>query len=118
MQTPEQTHLMTEIMINEMAEFPNDIGVYEPVPRKGCFYDCMLLKQGNTKNYNGYRNEFSDKCIEHEGKERNFIINRFKFSEDERFDYLEQQQYRKKRAEYRKNAVICKQIAIIAGIYD
>jgi hypothetical protein len=57
MQAPEQSHLMAEIMINEMREFPNNIAKYQPIPGKACFYQSVFFKQTNAKRNCGNRQE-------------------------------------------------------------
>ena len=44
MKAPEQADLMTEIMIDEMRELPNDITVNEPVPGECCVDDRVLFE--------------------------------------------------------------------------
>ena len=116
MQAPEQADLMTEIMIDEMCELPNDITVNEPVPGESCVDDRVLFEQPDTEYYRGYRNEFTDEGIEHIREKRNFVFYRFKFSEYKRLYYFDEKQYGKKRTEDGEDSIVSKQLTVISGL--
>ena len=116
MKAPEQADLMTEIMIDEMCELPNDITVNEPVPGESCVDDRVLFEQPDTEYDCGYRNEFTDEGIEHIREKRNFVFYRFKFSEYKRLYYFDEKQYGKKRTEDGEDSIVSKQLTVISGL--
>ncbi len=41
---------MPEIVIDKMAEFPNNITVNKPVPGERCFNNCIFFEKAYAKN--------------------------------------------------------------------
>jgi hypothetical protein len=79
MEAPKQSHFMSQVMINEVREFPCYVTIDKPVPRKACFDDRIFFKNTDTKRYSSDSNKSSDKAVENIREERNFIMDGFEF---------------------------------------
>src|SRR5690349_21642187 len=118
MQAPEQAHLVAEVMINKMAELPNDVSIYKPVPRKRGFEKGIPFKNTNAKHHCGNGNEPAYKAIQHIGEKRDLIINGFKGSEQQRLYKFKKQQHREKRPRNSKNSILREQCLVLPRFYD
>lgn len=74
MEAPEQSHLMGEVVIDEVCKFPNDVSIDEPVPGKGDRKQRVRREQTDTISDHAKRNKLSNNPIEHVNKERDFIL--------------------------------------------
>ena len=74
-QTPENTDLMRQEMIDKMGEFPHDIPVNKPIPGESGFEDSIPGKQPNAQGDHGKRDEPAYECIEYVSEERYLIMN-------------------------------------------
>jgi hypothetical protein len=64
---------MSEIMVNEMSQLPNNIAVNKPVPGELNVYNCILLKNANTNHSHSYSNVPPYNGIKNIRKERYLI---------------------------------------------
>ena len=74
MQAPEQSHLMGEIVIDEVCKLPDDVTIDEPVPGKGNRQQRVGRQQADTKRDDAKRNKLSNDAIEYVNKERDLIL--------------------------------------------
>jgi hypothetical protein len=66
MKAPEQPHFMTEIVINEMSQLPNDITIDKPVPRKTRLDEPPFFKETYAEGNGGDRKKTGEKPVEYE----------------------------------------------------
>lgn len=74
MKTPEQSDLMTKIMIDEMSQFPDDIAIDEPVPGELGGQYGIFFKKADAKGYGGNGNKTGDEAVGHKDEERHAIV--------------------------------------------
>ena len=74
METPEQAHLMSEIVINEMGEFPDDVSIDEPVPGEAGGHDGVFFEKADAKGDCCYGDEAGNEPVGYEDKERHPVI--------------------------------------------
>lgn len=73
-EAPEQSHLMGEVMIDEMCKLPDDVSIDEPVPGKGNRKQRVRREQTDTISDNTKRDKLSNDPIEDVNEERNLIL--------------------------------------------
>jgi hypothetical protein len=70
---------MSQVMINEVREFPCYVTIDEPVPCETCFDDRIFFKNTDAKRDSSDRDKSSYKTVENIREERNFIMDGFEF---------------------------------------
>jgi hypothetical protein len=88
---------MSQVMINEMRKFPNDISIYKPPPGKRRLKNSVPFKEPDAENHYRKREKVSDETIQHIRKKRNLIFYEPEFSLQNTFDDFNKQKQRKKR---------------------
>src|ERR1051326_2862981 len=105
MQTPEQSYFMTKIVIDEMSQFPNNIPVDKPIPRKACFDDPIFFKKSYAKSNGCNREKTREKPVEYKDQKRNFVFFNFEPFVDNCSYNFDQQQQRHDRRDHRQYPV-------------
>jgi hypothetical protein len=65
---------MTEVVVKEVSELPNNIAIDEPIPGEAGFEYCVRFEQAYTKHNNCNGNKLANKGVEHIRKKGNLII--------------------------------------------
>lgn len=73
-EAPEQAYFMSEIVIDEMSEFPDDVSIDEPVPGETGGEDGVFFEKADAKGDCCYGDEAGNEPVGYEDEERHAVI--------------------------------------------
>ena len=73
-EAPEQPHFMTEIMINEVGEFPDDVAIDEPIPGEVSGQNGVFFKKADAKGDGCDGNETGDEPVSYKDKKWHAVV--------------------------------------------
>jgi len=74
MEAPEQTYLMTEIMIDEVGKLPDDVSINKPVPCEGRVEGRIFFQEADAKSNGCDGDEAGDEPVGNKYKEGHPVI--------------------------------------------
>jgi|TARA_Y100000294_G_scaffold85125_1_gene79777 hypothetical protein len=64
---------MSEVVVDEMPELPNNVTVDKPIPSHFRLKGCIFLEHADTNDYHAYRYKSSDKSVENIDQKSNLV---------------------------------------------
>jgi len=74
MKAPEKAYFMTEIVIDKMGQFPDDVPIDEPVPFEGGVEGSVLFQETDTKGYGCNGDEAGDAPVGNKYKKGHPVV--------------------------------------------